>query len=146
MENQAVKAGTVLAVGLTGAVCGWFGWLLAIFVGCLVLDYLTGTAKAMKEGDWCSAVAREGIWHKLGSIVAVGVACIADVVTGILVGSMALPLPGEYTALIAPVVTVWYIITELGSVVENAEVLGAPIPGVLRKVIRGLHKAADSEE
>ena len=146
MENNGAKAGMALAAGLTGALCGWYGWLLGIFVGCMALDYLTGTAKAMKAGDWSSAAAREGIWHKLGAIVAVGVACIADLMIGILVGDMGMHLPVEYTALIAPVVTVWYIVTELGSVVENAEALGAPIPGVLRKVIRGLHKAADSEE
>ena len=37
----------------------------------------------------------------------------------------------EYTVLLCPLVLVWYIVTELGSVVEIAGKLGAPVPGAL---------------
>ena len=37
----------------------------------------------------------------------------------------------RFDTLLLPVVLVWYIFTELGSVAENAAALGAPIPKVL---------------
>ena len=45
--------------------------------------------------------------------------------------------------LATPVVAVWYIFTELGSITENAAKLGAPIPGWLKKMLSSLRDAAD---
>ena len=51
----------------------------------------------------------------------------------------AAPLVGDYEhrGYIVLVVAVWYIFTELGSILENAARLGAPIP---EKLIRGIGK------
>lgn len=145
--SNGIKAGTAALAGLAGALWGWYGWMLVVFVVCLVLDYVTGTVAAMKCGEWSSSVAREGLWHKLGSITGVLVAGIADIVVGLLLNAgMGELLPLEYSALVSPVVTVWYIVTELGSITENAGRLGAPVPQILRKVISSLHKAAGEEE
>jgi phage-related holin len=38
----------------------------------------------------------------------------------------------------------WYIFTELGSIIENAAQLGAPIPRWLRSIIASAKKTADS--
>ena len=45
------------------------------------------------------------------------------------------------TVLLVPLVLVWYALTELGSIVENAAAMGAPIPGWLLK-LPALGKAA----
>jgi phage-related holin len=41
------------------------------------------------------------------------------------------------------VVTIWYIFTELGSIIENAGKLGAPVPEWLSKVILSLKTTTD---
>ena len=41
-------------------------------------------------------------------------------------------------------VLVWYILTELGSIVENAGRLGAPLPAWLSKAIAALESGVDS--
>ena len=43
-------------------------------------------------------------------------------------------------AIITPVVLLWYILTELGSIAENAEKMGAPVPGWIK---RGLKQYRD---
>ena len=57
----------------------------------------------------------------------------------------AAPLVGDYEhrGYIVLVVAVWYIFTELGSILENAAKLGAPIPEKLIKGIGRLKKRAD---
>ncbi len=43
----------------------------------------------------------------------------------------------------AAIVAAWYIFTELGSVIENAAKLGAPMPKFLKRLVSGLRDAAD---
>ena len=123
-------------VGLLTGLWGWMGWLVAGWVFLMVLDYLTGTAAACKEGSWSSAHAREGIWHKAGMIVVVLVAAGADLLIEIVLLNLpVLALPVEYPGLICPVVLVWYAVTELGSITENAVHMGAPVPPWLVRLL-----------
>lgn len=135
---------------------------------CMVLDYLSGSAAAMVNRDWCSTRAREGLWHKGGMILVVAVAAIADAILGIFGFSGAgeglfnsggidgllrifsayseaasqspaapvSPVSLNWPGLLLPLVLGWYIITELGSVLENALAMGAPVPGWLRKILK----------
>ena len=146
MDNNniflAVKAAIVGIFGAFGAAFGWLGWLVLAWIGCMVVDYISGSSAAMKAGQWSSAQARAGIWHKAGMIVVVIVAAVADNVLSLVVAS----IPGisiEYTVLLLPMVLVWYILTELGSILENAATMGAPVPEFL---IRILASAKDKVE
>ena len=137
MENVThAKAAVAAAVAVLTALWGWFGWLVVLFVGCMAVDYLTGSAAAMRRGEWSSASARDGIWHKCGSIIVVMVAGAADLLIGAMLGHLpGVVLPFEYTTLLCPLVVVWYTLTELGSIVENAVNLGAPVPQWLKKML-----------
>ena len=145
MEHiNGFKAAVVAVLGCLTALWGWFGWLVLAWVACMVLDYATGSAAALRAGEWSSKVARDGLWHKLGSVVAVLVAAILDgVIRLVLTNIPALELPFEYTVLASVLVLVWYILTELGSIIENAGALGAPIPGWLARMIAALGEKVD---
>lgn len=145
MENVThAKAAVAAAVAVLTALWGWFGWLVVLFVGCMAVDYLTGSAAAMRRGEWSSASARDGIWHKCGSIIVVMVAGAADLLIGTMLSHLpGVVLPFEYTVLLCPLVTVWYTLTELGSIVENAVALGAPVPAWLTKMLDAAKDAVD---
>ena len=138
MDNNniflAVKAAIVGIFGAFGAAFGWLGWLVLAWIGCMVVDYISGSSAAMQAGQWSSAQARAGIWHKAGMIVVVIVAAVADNVLSLVVASV----PGisiEYTVLLLPMVLVWYILTELGSILENAAAMGSPVPEFLIRIL-----------
>lgn len=138
MENDniflAVKAAFVAFAGAFGAAFGWLGWLILAWVLCMVLDWLSGSAAASAKGNWSSATARAGIWHKGGMILVIIVAALADCVLGVSVNN--LPMLGiNYTVLVLPVTLVWYIFTELGSIAENATEMGANVPVFLTKIL-----------
>ena len=145
MEHINGIKGTIAAVlGCLTALWGWFGWLVVAWVVCMLLDYATGTAAAVRAGKWSSKVARDGLWHKLGAVVAVLVAAILDGVIGLILTNIpTLTLPFDYTVFLTVLVLVWYIMTELGSLVENAGALGAPVPAWLRKAIAALESTVD---
>ena len=141
--NSFKAAVAALCAALT-ALWGWFGWVVVAWVGCMFIDYATGSAAALRAGEWSSKSARDGIWHKLGSVMAVIVAAILDVVIGHLLGNLpGVELPFAYTVLLCPLVVIWYILTEAGSIIENAGALGAPIPAWLTKMIASLGAKVD---
>lgn len=148
MDNNNIflvlKAALVAFAGAFSAAFGWLGWLILAWVGCMVLDWISGSAAAAAQGNWSSAVARAGIWHKAGMIVVVLVAAVADCVLGMAVEH--LPALGiEYTVLVLPVILVWYIFTELGSIAENATDMGADVPAWLTKLLAAGKKIAENQ-
>ena len=142
---NSIKAAAAAAVGLLTGLWGWLGWLVVGWIGCMALDYLTGSLAAAKEGEWSSGRAREGIWHKCGMIVVVAVSAGVDLLLSLVLANLPLvELPFQYAGLVCPVVLVWYIVTELGSMVENAVVMGAPVPKWLVKLLALGKDAVDS--
>lgn len=142
--NTFKAAFAALCAALT-TLWGWMGWLVVAWIACMALDYLTGSAAAMQAGKWSSEAARNGLWHKLGGIVAVLISGILDLTLGHLLGSAPIALPFTYTVFLCPLVLVWYILTEAGSIVENAGALGAPIPEWLKKTIALFRDKVDAE-
>lgn len=145
MELKA--AITAVLAGMT-AFWGWTGWLVVIWLAAMILDYATGSWAALSTGSWDSAVARAGLWHKLGSIVAMLVALLLDVALSAIInwGGLGFELPFEYKSAFLPLVAIWYIVTELGSIIENAARLGAPVPKFLISSLKKLKDRADEDK
>ena len=145
MEHiNGFKAAVAAVLGGLTALWGWFGWLVLAWLLCMALDYGPGTAAALRAGEWSSKVARDGLWHKLGAVVAVLVAAILDGVIGLILANIpALEMPFQYEVYVSVLVLVWYIMTELWSIVENIGALGAPVPAWLRKAIAALESTVD---
>lgn len=144
-KARQLKAALTAAVSVLTALWGWLGWAVIVMICCMALDWITGSWAARRHGEWSSAVARDGLWHKLGEIVALLVAALCDIAVQLVLNSTAAPLLEGYTYgnYMTLLVAVWYIFTELGSIVENAGALGAPIPGWLRKGVAALQRRAD---
>lgn len=138
-----IKGAVAVGVAALTAFWGWFGWLVIAWICAMGLDYITGSAAALKAGAWSSKAARDGVWHKLGSIMAVLASGLLDLVLGQLIANVPVQVPFSYTVFLCPLVLVWYILTEAGSVIENAGELGAPIPAWLRKAISAFREKVD---
>lgn len=145
-ENAvSIKACITGVLAFLTALWGWFGWLIVAWVACMTIDYLTGYSAALKNGEWSSSVAREGLWHKGGCIIVVLAAGILDAVVGYLLEHIpAIDLPFDYSVFLTALVVVWYILMELGSILENVGKLGAPLPGFLQRAIAVLKSSVDT--
>ena len=142
-----IRALITLALSFLTALWGWLGWAVALFVAAMAADYITGTWAARARGEWSSAAARQGLWHKLGEIAALLVAALCDIAVQVILHSAAAPMLGELGErhYLTMIVAIWYTFTELGSVIENAGLLGAPIPAWLKKGIALLRDKAEGE-
>jgi toxin secretion/phage lysis holin len=132
MESPAkateIKAAIAAVVAFLTALWGWTGWAIFIWLACIFLDYVAGSLAAKKDNNWSSAIAREGCWHKLGEIFAVMVAALCDIALNVIMKGVGIEIPIEVGPLVTPIVLLWYILTELGSIIENCGKLGAPVP------------------
>ena len=138
------KAALAAVLAAMTALWGWFGWLVLAWAACMAIDYITGYSAAAKCGEWSSQIAREGLWHKAGCIFAVLVAGILDAVLGYLLGNISgLSLPFDYEVIVCPLVVTWYLMMELGSILENVGKMGAPLPEFLIKMIAVLKATVD---
>lgn len=136
MNEKLTVAKTTLVAALTslGTFLGWKGIMLLAWVIVMLLDYLSGTMAACKEGQWCSATARQGLWHKGGMILVVTVSAISDAVMVVIAEYM--PLGIRWPGIVLPLVLAWYILTELGSILENAVKMGANVPEWLVRLLK----------
>lgn len=141
-----IKAAIAAILAMLTSLWGWTGWAVIIWIGCIILDYISGSAAASAAGEWSSAEARAGLWHKLGEIFAVFVAALCDIALSVIVNGSGLKLPVEIGPLVTPVVLLWYIITELGSIAENAGKLGAPVPSWLKKMLADYKGKIDHDQ
>ena len=91
-----IKAAVSAAAAALTAFWGWTGWLAAAWFLAMLLDYATGSAAALRAGTWSSRCAREGLWHKAGSVAGVLVSALLDFALRALLGSIQ---PGDFFAL-----------------------------------------------
>ena len=122
------------------AVGGWLGYFLGGSDGLLyalivfvVIDYLTGVMCAVNDKTLSSEVGFRGICRKLLIFLMVGIANILDVHiigTGSVLRTAAI---------------FFYISNEGISLLENAALLGLPVPEKIKKVLEQLHNKAEEE-
>ncbi|MBQ8639646.1 MAG: phage holin family protein [Lachnospiraceae bacterium] len=111
--------------------------LLGTLVLFMAVDYVTGFAAAVfgrsrksQSGGLESHVGWKGLCRKGISLLVVLVACQLDLVA--------------QTDFIGETVMIAYLVNELISIVENAGLIGVPIPGILVRVI-GVLKRKEEE-
>ena len=108
--------------------------MLIAWVTVMALDYISGTMAACKDHAWSSATAWDGLRHKDGMIAVVLVAAITDWIMVLI--AAYIPIGIQWPGIIMPLVLAWYIITELGSILENAVKMGAYVPAWLVKLLK----------
>ncbi len=144
MEEKmtALKAAITALFGAMASFLGWKGVLAAVWVILMLTDYVSGSLAACQKGSWNSKAAREGLFHKGGMILVVLVAIAADL--ALAVASEYLALGIAWPGIIFPLVLTWYIITEAGSILENAAKMGAPVPKWLINLMTVSIKAVET--
>ena len=143
-QARSIKTAVTAVLGFLTALWGWFGWLFVTWVVVMGIDCFTGYAAAMRNGEWRSDKAREGLWHKLGAFIVVASAMILDLMTGYILEHIpVIQLPLHYSMFLTALVLVWYILMELGSIIENVGRMGGRVPPFLCRAIEILRASVD---
>lgn len=143
MSENVTKG--IIAV-ILASVGAYFHELLGplIVLGLVMLaDYITGLTEAWVNGTLCSRTGIIGIVKKVAYLFAVGVAIVADWVIQTAGEKAGLDLGGFY--MFGLLVTIWLILNECISILENVAEIGAPLPAFLVKLIGKLKKTTEDK-
>ena len=110
----------------------------------MLADYVTGMAKAWSTGALCSRTGVRGIVKKVGYLVVVGAAGVADWL--IRYGLAQAGIEVEFDFLLAAMVIIWLIINELISVLENLAAIGVPGFPRLNRLLSRLKSTVNEKE
>ena len=134
------------AFASTAAVAfGWRGGLALIWIASMILDYATGTFSALSNGEWTSTKARQGLFHKGGMLAVVIAAILLDLLIRTIQHTGIVSFPCVYSAVLMPVVMAGYIVTEIGSSIENVSAMGVYIPPILLRAMESVKNTVQSE-
>lgn len=116
---------------------GWQGYLLILLLAAMIIDFITGSLAARKNNEWTSAKASEGRRRKAMTFMAIIAALILDSVIWIM-GSVnpIFELPFEWPFLFTFASVIWFIMSEIGSMLENLILYDIKLPGFLIKGIK----------
>lgn len=143
---KEIRGVVAAAIGFLTALWGWAGWAVMVWAALILIDYITGSMAAKREKNWSSAIARDGLWHKAGEIFAVLTAALCDIALKVVVEGSGIEFPFEISMIVTPIVLLWYILTEAGSIIENCGRLGAPVPSWFKKRVDTYKNAIDKAE
>lgn len=137
---------TMVLAAAFGALCGYCMELvvpLTVLITVMLADYVTGMVKAWSAGALCSRTGVRGIVKKVGYLVLVGVAGVADWLLRYGLGQAG--VEADFDFLMAAMVIVWLIINELISILENVAAIGGPVPPFLRKLLTRLKSTVEEQ-
>lgn len=124
LKNLVTFIAATIGVGIAQIFNG-YDLILEILLMFIFLDYLTGMLKALSTKTLASDVGWKGIAKKVGILIVVIVGCKLDLIL-------------ETGSTIRTAVIMGYIAVEAISIVENLDMLGVPIPDVIKKYLAKL--------
>ena len=139
-----MKTGVCIGIGVVGGAIaallgGWDEALITLIIF-MAIDYLSGvivagvfhTSKKSESGALESRAGFKGLCRKVIVLLFVLIATRLDLVMG--------------TTYVRDAVIIGFITNELISIVENAGLMGIPLPAVITKAIDVLTATADKEQ
>ncbi len=116
---------------------------LIILIAVMTTDYITGLACAWITKTVSAQASLKGIVKKILCLVLVAVGMTVEYLLDSVLVKVGLKLP--IYGMIGLVVTMWLIINELISVLENLAQSGVPIPDFLVKLVEKLKVVAENQ-
>ena len=108
----------------------------------MVIDYASGMVRAWARGELSSRVGVLGIVKKAAYLLAVVVAIVADWVVQTAAGQIGVDFGGFFY--FGLLVTIWLILNECISILENISEIGVPLPAFLVTLIQKLKKTTEA--
>jgi len=143
MKGTSLKA--LLAV-IAGGVAAYFNVLaipLAVLMVAMAVDYISGMTKAWVAGELSSRVGVLGIIKKVGYLTVICVAAIVDWL--LMSGLHKVGISVGMDFCFGVMCTIWFIINECISILENLAVIGVPLPRFLTAMIKRLAAVVDEK-
>lgn len=155
MNNNSIWEKSILSI-LGAWISNKFGLLLpalGLLIILMIVDYISGMLAAKKEAfenpnsskyGWSSKRSILGIYKKIGYMLTILVAISIDYLIFKFAKEIGLEIGAN--TVFGLLVSVWFIINELISILENVGRMGTELPEFLEKVLAELKNNLDNGE
>lgn len=116
---------------------------LIILVGVMLVDYISGMIKAWNKSELNSRIGVAGVLKKLGYLLVVCVGMCVDWVISTGLNQVGIEYNNSF--IVGLIVTIWLIINELISILENLSIIGVPMPSFLVNMISKLKVTVENK-
>ena len=143
MKENILQA---LFATVLGAIAAYLNVLLVpliVLIVVMLIDYGTGMAQAYVSHTLNSRIGVTGIIKKIGYIIAVTVGIVADYLISSALVNCGINV--TINCCIGMIVTVWFIINELISILENLSEIGTPLPKFLISIVKRLKTTVEAK-
>ena len=142
VEAKTIQAAFSAALAMLTAYFGIVAVPITVLVVAMAIDYGTGMAAAWKQSELSSKRGIIGIVKKIGYLALVCVGMLVDWL--IYCGLQSVNVNIGYTFFFGVLVTIWLIINELISILENLGTIGVPLPKFLLTIVKKLKVTAEN--
>ena len=144
--NESISMLKLTIIAALGVITAYFNALMipiVVLVFVMVTDYISGMISAKKSGGLSSRLGIMGIAKKVGYLALVAVGMVVDYLISSALVHVGIEIQINYC--FALIITIWLIVNELISILENLGELDVPIPDFLRKSIHKIKDSVDSK-
>jgi toxin secretion/phage lysis holin len=136
IESITIQGALAALMTMISYYCGIVAVPIIVLVAVMIIDYVTGMVAAWKGKELSSKKGVFGIVKKVCylALVCVGMGVDWLIYSGLRQVGVAL----DYTIFFGVLVTVWLVINELISILENLKKIGVPLPKFLIALIKRL--------
>ena len=143
-ELNGIKAGATAILAMISAALGNLYMPVILMVLCNVIDYATGLMAVPARNEKLSSYrSLKGVIKKVCMWLLVVVGVIIDELIKYAADVGAVELP--FTFLVACIVAIWIICSELISILENMIDIGVSLPPFLMPIIKLIQKTAEDK-
>ena len=143
MKDKTWHSLIALAIGGISAYMRLIFIPLVVLAAVMVIDYMSGMLKAWGNDELSSKVGLKGIIKKLCYLMLI---CVAGVVDWLIFsGLKQVGISLNFGFCFGLIVTIWLIINELISILENLEALHVPMPTFLVNIIKHLKQSVETK-
>lgn len=143
MKNHYLQSALAIIFAGIGAYFHMLLGPLIVLLIVMLIDYATGMAQAWASATLSSRTGILGIIKKIGYLVAVAVAVVVDYIIQLAASGAGLQVPTIYA--FGLLVTIWLILNELISILENLSEIGVPLPKFLMRIVEKLKKSTETQ-
>lgn len=141
MKENTWKALIAVIVGGLSAYMQQILIPLIVLAAVMVIDYMSGMLRAWAQEQLNSRIGVKGIVKKLCYLLLI---CVAGVVDWLIYsGLRKVGISLDFGFCFGLMVTIWLIVNELISILENLAMLEVPMPGFLTKIVKHLKNVVE---
>lgn len=141
MNNKTLQTIFSVTIAAFTTYVGMLAVPLLILLIMMVIDYISGMTAAWIRNELSSKIGAKGIVRKVGYMFLIVVAMVVDYL--IYSGLVMINVNPNYEMFFGILVSVWLIINEMISILENLSKIGVPIPAFLEKIVKRLKISAE---